>query len=228
MALTGAPFPYDINQLLGGAVRILYGPAAGATPVPVPADMSDVFEMEEPYAATSPWVDLGATKEAFTYSRGFDTSGYEIQQVAGNVIEEITDISRSIEISFADFRPEHMQMIENAPQVADVAAATGASAQKKVAFGSFSSPVQYRFAFVAQRPRQAGIVTESGAPAKQRGRFFMGVAYLAQVAADEISFEQGKGELTGAGVTFTMFPESGQPTGEEYGAWFDELSGTIA
>ena len=226
MALTGAPFPYDINQLLGGAVRILYGPAAGATPVPVPDSMDDVFAMVSPYAAKAPWVDLGATKESFTYSRGFDTSGYEIQQVAGNVIEEITDITRSIEISFADFRPEHMAMIENAPGVATVAAAAGSGAQKRVGFGSFSSPVQYRFAFVAQRPRQAGLVVEP-AGGRERGRFFMGVAYLAQVAADEISFEQGKGELTGAGVTFTMFPESGQPTGQEYGAWFDETAGTI-
>jgi len=226
MALTGAPFPYDITNLLGGAVRILYGPAAGATPVAVPADMSEVFDMEEPYAAVAPWVDLGATKESFTYNRGFDTSGYEIQQVAGNVIEEITDITRSIEISFADLRPEHLRMIENAPAVDDVVAVAGASAQKRIGFGSFSSPVQYRFAFVSMRPRQAGVVTET--TDKERGRFFMGVAYLAQVAADEISFEQAKGELTAAGVTFTMFPEAGQASGEEYGAWYDEQAGTIA
>lgn len=226
MALTGAPFPYDITNLLGGAVRILYGAVGGATPAAIPTSMDDVFDMETPYAAVAPWVDLGATKESFTYTRGFDTSGYEIQQVAGNVIEEITDISRSIEISFADFRPEHLQMIENAPAVANVAAVAGSGAQKRVAYGSFSSPVQYRFAFVSMRPRQAGIVEESGG--KERGRFFMGIANLAQVAADEISFEQAKGELTGAGVTFTMFPESGQPTGEEYGAWYDETAGTIS
>jgi hypothetical protein len=226
MALTGAPFPYDIENLLGGAVRILWAPAAGTGAASVPDSMADVIDMEDPYAAVTPWADLGATKESFTYSRGFDTSGYEIQQVAGNVIEEITDITRSIEISYADFRPEHLQMIENAPAVADVAAAAGASAQKKVAFGAFSSPVQYRFAFVSMRPRQSGTVEESGG--KIRGRFFMGVAYLAQVAADEISFEQAKGELTGAGVTFQMFPQGGQPTGEEWGAWYDELAGTIA
>jgi len=225
MALTGAPFPYDIDQLLGGAVRILYGPAAGGTPVPVPTSIADVVGMVDPYTAKSPWIDLGATKESFTYSRSFDTSGYEIQQVAGNVIEEITDIERSIEVSFADFRPQHLQMIENAPNVANVVAGTGVGAQKKIAFGSFSSPVQYRFAFIAMRPRQSGIVIEPGG--KERGRFFMGVAYLAQVAADEISFEQAKGELTGAGVTFAMFPQSGQPNGEEYGAWFDEQKGTI-
>ena len=183
--------------------------------------------MEDPYAAATGWTDLGATKESFTYSRSFDTSGYEIQQVAGNVIEELTDLERTIEISFADFRPEHLQMIENAPSVSDIVATAGASAQKKIAFGSFASIKRYRVAFVARRPIQSGIVVESGAGA-DRGRFFMGVAYSCQISADEVSFEQAKGELTGAGVTFTLFPESGQPTGQEMGAWFDEEAGTIA
>ncbi len=226
MALVGAPFPYNIDNLLGGAVRILYGKADGVGAAAIPESIDDVIAMVAPYASKSGWTDLGATKESFSYSRSFDTSGYEIQQVAGNVIEEITDIARSIEVSFADFRPEHMQMIENAPAVATIAAATNASAQKRVGFGSFTSPVQYRFAFIAQRPKQAGLVIEPSDA--ERGRFFMGVANLAQVAADEMSFEQAKGELTGAGVTFTMFPSDDADTGEEYGAWYDEQAGTIA
>jgi len=228
MALTGAPFPYDIDNLLGGAVRILYGKVTGTGAASVPVNMADVFDLVSPYAAKTNWTDLGATKESFSYSRSFDTSGYEIQQVSGNVIEEITDISRSVEISFADFRPEHLRMMENAPNIASVVAAANKSAQKKIAFGTFSSPEQYRFAFVAQRPKQAGIVTEPGAPGKERGRFFMGVIYAGQVSADELTFEQAKGELTAAGVTFTAFPVSGQPTGEEFGAWYDEQAGTIA
>jgi len=193
----------------------------------IPESMDEVFAPIYPYAAQPDWIDLGATKESFSYGRSFDTAGYEIQQVAGNVIEEITDIERTIEVSLADFRPEHLQMIENAPNIATIVAAAGKSAQKKIAFGSFSSPKQYRFAFVAQRPRQAGLVIEP-VTLRERGRFFMGVAYVAQVSADEVTFEQAKGELTAAGVTFTMFPAPGEPTGEEYGAWFDEDAGTIA
>jgi hypothetical protein len=224
MALTGFPFPYDIDQLLGGAVRILYAPDS----VAIPADISSVIDMETPYSAQTGWVDLGATKESFSYSRGFDVEGWEIQQLAGNVIEEITDLTRTISVSFADLRPEHLQMIENAPSVAAITAAAGRSAQEKVAFGSFNSFERFRFAFISRRPIQAGVVTESaGAGAGTRGRFFMGVAYNAQIAADEVEFEQAKGELTAAGVTFTLFPEDGEDSGEEYGAWFDETAGTI-
>jgi hypothetical protein len=229
MALTGYPFPYDVDQLLGGAVRILYAP----TTEPIPTSIDDVIDMTDPYAPAGTWVDLGATRDSFSYSRGFDTSGYEIQQLAGNVIEEITDISRTIEVSFADFRPEHLAMIEGRAStvVESVAAVAGSSAQETVKFGSFSSLERYRFAFISRRPKQAGVVNEpSGtysAANGGRGRFFMGVAYEAQLSADEVSMEQAKGELTAAGVTFTLFPASGEASGEEYGAWFDETAGTI-
>jgi hypothetical protein len=226
MALSTGAFPYDIANLLGGAVRILY---ADPETVAVPGDISDVIDMQSPYASQTGWTDLGATRDAFSYSRSFDTEGYEIQQVAGNVIEELTDITRSIEISFADFRPEHLKMIENAPNIdtiGPVAHATDpASEQKRIGFGSFSSIEQYRFAFIAKRPKQAGVVVEGDLT--ERGRFFMGVANLAQIAADEVSFEQEKGTLTAAGVTFTLFPDSTEAEGEEYGAWFDELAGTL-
>ena len=228
MALSGFPFPYDINNLLGGAVRIQFAVADGGTPVAVPTNQADMFAMVSPYAAQTGWVDLGATSEAFTYSRGFETEGWEIQQTAGNVIEEITGLSRTIEIPFAEFKPEHLAMIEGAPStnITTIAAAAGKSSQKKITFGSFKSLNRYRFAFTSQRSIQSGVVTEPGAVT--RGRFFTGVLFSAQIAADEVSFDQEKGTLTGVGVTFTAFPESGQPAGQEWGAWYDEQSGTIA
>jgi hypothetical protein len=228
MALSGAPFPYDIDNLLGGAVRILIADADQA----IPTRIFDVMDQEAPYAAKTGWRDLGATRESFSYTRGFDTEGYEIQQVAGNVIEEITDIARSIEVSFAEFNGENLSLIENAPDV-DVLAASAAAAAvgsrspltNRVAFGSFKSISRYRFAFVSQRSTVSGTVTET--TGKERGRFFMGAVYQAQIAADEVEIEQAKGELTAAGVSFTLFPDTTQPTGEEYGAWYDEQPGTI-
>ena len=96
------------------------------------------------------------------------------------MIEEVTEITRTIEISFADLRPEHLKMIEQgSAAVETVAAAAGASAQKVVRFGSFTSLTRYRFAFIARRPLAAGAVVESGST--ERGRFFMGVAYQAQL-----------------------------------------------
>ena len=224
MALVAGAFPYDIDNLLGGRVRILYAETTEA----IPDSIADVILMESPYTAQTGWTDLGATRDSFTYTRGFEVEGWEIQQVPGNVIEEVTQITRTIEVSFADLRPEHLAMIEGKTSVTPVAVspATGASAQEVIKYGSFSSLHRYRFAFVAQRPLAAGKVTESG-PAIECGRFFMGVCYQAQISADDAELEQDKGALTAAGVTFTCFPDSTELQGEEYGAWFDETAGTI-
>jgi hypothetical protein len=222
MALTGFPFPYDLNNLLSGAVRVLHAPSTTAVPV----DASDIFALVSPYAPLTGWKDIGATRENFAYSRGFDTSGLEIQQVAGNILEEITTITRSLNFSQAEFAPENFQLMEGAPSIATIAASSGQSAQKKVSFGSFSSLARERFAFVSMRPRAAGDVTEPGG--LKRGRFVVGVAYSAQMAANEISMEQGKGALTAVELSFTLFPESGQPSGQDWGCWITEDAGTIA
>lgn len=225
MALVGAPFPYDINNLLTGAVEIYYA----LTSVAIPVDISDVLDMEAPYAPLTGWTPLGATKEPFSYSRSFDSEGLDIQQSTTAVFEEVTDIERTITVSMAEFNPFGFQLMENAPSTATIAAATGASAQKKIAFGSFTSMTRYRFAFLSRRPKGAGTVTESDGTTI-RGRFVMGVAYQAQIQADEIEMEQGKGELTAVELAFTLFPETtvAQPEGQDVGFWALEDAGTIA
>lgn len=224
MALVNHPFPYDITNLLSGAVSVIYGDPED---VDIPESIADVVDMESPYGLTTGWNWLGATSDSFTYNRGFETEGLEIQQTAGAIVEEVTDISRSIEVSMAEFSPFGFQLMENAPSVATVAAGAGASAQRRIAFGSFESVDRYRFCFLSRRPKAAGVVVEGGG--KRRGRFVMGVAYQAQLTADDVSMEQGKGALTAAGLTFGLFPETDtpQPEGQEYGAWYLEDAGTI-
>ena len=95
MAVKQGAFPYDIDNLLGGAVRILFADLEEASPPAIPDSIDDVVAMSYPYAPKTGWLDLGATKESFTYSRGFETEGWEIQQEQGNVIEEVTSISRT-------------------------------------------------------------------------------------------------------------------------------------
>lgn len=221
MSYTNAPFPYDIGNLLGGAVAVYYAVADGGSPIAVPADLADVHALSSPYAPVTGWNRIGATKDAFSYSRGFETSGWEIQNIAGNVIEEITGLSRSIKVSVAEFKPELLQLIEGAP-AANTSTVNGQLVTK---YGSFKSLNRYRFAFVAQRSIQSGVVDEGSI---ERGRFFAGVAYSAQIAADEVTWDQAKGELTAAEVTFTMFPQSGQAAGQEWGAYFDEQAGAVA
>jgi hypothetical protein len=213
--VTGA-FPYDIDNLVGGAVRVLYAPVSA----PLPADIGDVIDMTTPYAPATPWVDFGATKESFTYTRGFDVEGFEIQQVPGAILEDITDLSRTIAVSVAELRPNLLAMIEQGTEATDVAAGTGAGAQDIVKFGSFNSVTQYRIAWISRRHQGSGTVAESASIT--RGRFFMGVGYRCQITADEIEYEGGKGELTGLGLSFKLFPEPGQTYGQEYGLWASE------
>jgi|tagenome__1003787_1003787.scaffolds.fasta_scaffold20700672_3 hypothetical protein len=219
--VTGA-FPYDIDNLLGGAVRVLYAP----TTVAAPTNIFDVIGMVSPYAPKTGWVDFGATKESFTYTRGFDTEGFEIQQVPGAILEDITDLSRTIAVSVAELRPELLQIIEQGSTPTTSAAATGKGAQSIIKYGSFNSVSQYRIAWVSRRHQGSGLVTEPGATIT-RGRFFMGVGYRCQITADEIEYEGAKGELTGLGLSFKLFPEPGGVYGEEYGFWASEASGTI-
>jgi hypothetical protein len=213
--VTGA-FPYDIDNLLGGAVRVLYAPVSAD----LPASIDEVIDMQTPYTPVSPWVDFGATKESFTYNRGFDTSGFEIQQVPGAILEDITDLTRTITVSVAELRPELLKIIEQGTAGTDVAAATGQGAQKIIKFGAFNAVTQYRIAWVSRRHQGSGTVDEGGGVI--RGRFFMGVGYRCQISADEVSFEGAKGELVGLGLTFKLFPESGETYGEEYGLWASE------
>lgn len=224
MALVGAPFPYDIENLLAGGAAIYYAPIGTA----IPTDISSVIDMVAPYAVATGWVPLGATKEAFKYDRSFTTSGLEIQETNVKVFEEITDIERKITVSTAEFNPFGFQLMENAPSSATVASAAGKSAQKKIAFGNFTSVTRYRFAFISRRPKGAGIVTEP-TTGKTRGRLVMGTGYNVGMSAGSISLEQGKGSLTAAALEFTLFEESvvAQPEGQGVGFWSIEDAGTI-
>ena len=134
--VTGA-FPYDIDHLLGGRARVLFAP----TTEPLPGDISDLVDMTSPYAVNGSWEDLGATRDAASYSRSIGTEGYEIQQATGLVLEEITEVSRQLQVSIAEIKPEHLQIIEEAASVGTIAAAAGVSAQKSVEFGSFTFTV---------------------------------------------------------------------------------------
>jgi hypothetical protein len=218
-------FPYNVDNLLGGAVRALWAPID----TPIPADISDVIDMTSPYAPVDPWEDFGATKDAFSYSRGFETSGYEIQQSAAAVLEEVTSITRTLTVSVAELTPTMLQMLEETGAPGSVAAGTGTSAQDVIKFGSFQSTTPRRIVFVSRRNKASGVVKEgAGADDVQRGAFVMGVGYNCQVTADSIEMAQAKGELTAFGLQFRLFPDSSQVVGEEYGAWFLEHTGTIS
>lgn len=224
MAMSGYPFPFDLANLAGGAVRILYAPVTES----IPTTLTDIFDLESPYAAAGDWVDFGATSEPFTATRGFDTEGWQIEQTTGNVIEDITDTTRSWTVPIAELHADTLKIIENQADETAIAAVANASAQTKVSFGSILSPVRYRMAFISRRNRASGVVTESDTTT-ERGRFLGATAHQVQIAADDVEFEFGKGALTGVNVTFTLFPDTTVTASEDaYGDWYDEAAGTIS
>lgn len=229
MAVVSGPLPYDLDNLLGGAARVLVSDDAVTLPA-IPDNISDVIDCKSPYAAKTGWKDVGATTEGTSYSREMESEGYEIEQATGAVFEEITDVSRQLAVVMGEITPEHVKIFEEAPSITTVAAATGSAAQKSVAFGSIQSLTSRRVAFIGMRNKKSGLVTEPTppTPAVTRGRFVMLTLYSVTIAAESEEVEVAKGALAGLSVTFVAFPEGGQPYGQEYGRWLLEDAGTIA
>jgi hypothetical protein len=222
MALETGAFPYDKDNLLGGAARVLYAPDSEA----IPTSIADVIDMETPYTSQSGWVDLGATRDAASYARGVSAEGYQIQQLSGDVLEEITEITRTMTVSIAEIKAEHLQIMEEANSIGAVAAGALTSAQESVKVGLFADVSNYRVCFIGQRLKESGLVTEDTTPIT-RGRFVMLCLYNTTISAEESGMEFDKGTLVAAPLTFKSFPESGEAEGEEYGIWLTEDAGTI-
>ncbi len=215
-------FPYSLDALAGGAVRVLYAPITE----PVPDGLDDIFLQIDPYTPAGTWLDFGATAGAFQYDRNLTVSGFKIEQETTDLLEEPTDLVRQIHIDIAEIRPETLQIIENAPSITTVVAATGVSAAKTVGVGTITDLTAYRVCFVAQR-KQQGIVTETGTGSPTRGRFLAYVAYRAVLTTDNAQMSFSKGNLASAPLTLKLFPEPGQPSGQDWGRWVDEQAGTL-
>lgn len=226
MTLVTGTLPYDIANLLGGASRVVVSDDSAALPA-VPTKLQDIINCTSPYLPKTGWVDIGATADATTYRRELTSEGWEIQQVNGTILEDVTDVARSMTVPMADFRPEFINMLEEASGVTSIAAATGAVSQKAVKGGTITQLTTRRVALIGQRKKDSGLVTETTGSVK-RGRFVACVLYLVQLAADAVEVGLAKGAMSSAPVTFVALPESSQPQGQEYNLWLSEDTGTIA
>jgi hypothetical protein len=217
-------FPYDVNELADGPVRCLYAPIDTA----LPADLGDIIDQKDPYDPATGFVDFGATAGPFTVGRNLTTTAYNIQQTTSAVRERITEVVRTVTVVVAELRPDIVKMLEEGT-VSDVAGSSGVGAHSKVGFGNIEDLTQYRMAFIGRRGKDQGIVKEAaGAGAKERGRLFGYIAYRAQLQADSLSIGFAEGDLSSATVTFRLYPETGQPDGQEHGYWTFEDAGTLA
>lgn len=223
-------FPFDINNMLGGQVRVLLADLSQTTPPAVATGPKDIFVQQSPYAAAAGYTDVGATRDSFSYARGLESTGWEIQQAQGPVIEQITNLTRRVTVSFAEFRGDLMQILEQAPSVATVAPTTGQGAQKRVGMGKITSLKRYRVGFVAMRDVASGVVTETATavpPSGKRGRFVVGYGHEASITADESAIELAKGGESAFPLTFNFYPVSSQPDDTAYGNWWLEDAGIL-
>jgi len=214
--------PININKLLSGACDVAYAP----TTVDVAANLSDILALIGTPDVNPDYALFGSTVGGSGYTREIESEGLSVDQRQGDVFEDITNISRTWTTQIAEISPEHLQIVEEAPEIETIAAGANTSAQKLVAAGSFDEFTRYRIAFIAQRRKSQGLVIPpTGDP---RGCYV--VAYLPQasLAADssEITFEEGG--LATASVTFKAFPEATLPSGRDTILWFEEQPGTIS
>lgn len=214
-------FPYDVAELADGPIRCMFAPISQA----LPADLDDIFEQVDPYDPETGWVDFGATAGPWTHSRNLTTASYNIQQTTQAVRERVTEVIRTSQVNIAEMRPDIVAMFEEGV-AADAVAATGVGAHSKVTFGNIEDLTQYRMAFVGRRSKAQGVVTET-AGGKVRGRLFGYVAYRVQLQAENLQFSFAEGDLANADVSFRLYPEAGEPEGEEHGLWLFEDAGTL-
>lgn len=217
--------PFSLENLAGAAIRALILPTDTPSTT-VPAIPSDIFAQVSPYAPAGSWIEVGATSGPAQVGRNITLGGLTIEQSQTVVLKEPTEVAYTVQIPFAELRPEIIQLgYEGA--IETVAAGTGHSAGTKVGFGAVEELSHYRVAFVVKRKKVQGVVQE-GASGRKRGRYLVYVAHDCTISQENVQTSFAKGALSSMAVTFELNPITGQPQGEEHGFWFDEHAGTIA
>lgn len=205
-------FPYDVNELLGGRARILIAPSSA----PVPDALADIIAVTSPYAAVSPWEDIGATAGPAQYSRNLTVAGYDIQQSTSSVLEEPQEVTRTISFPAAEVRADVLALLEGTDSV------TSAGALDTVKFGTIVELTSHRIAIIGVRKKVQGTPTADAT----RGRIVALVGYNVTISADNAQGSFGEGEMLTLPLSFTFHSDTTiNTTGEEHGVWLLENAG---
>lgn len=218
-------FPYDINKIATGPARVMYAP----TTVAVPTKLSNLFLQKAPYTAATGWLNAGATTGPTVIGRTFATAGLNIQQSTSTILDEITDVSRTVTIPIGQLDSALLAVMEQSGGVTTVAAGTGIdSGQTKVPFGTITDLGTYRVAVIYQFKKSQGIVIEPTTLA-ERGRFAAWVGYFAKLTADNVQVSVGENEIVGGSLAFKLEDESTvTAAGTEQGFWiYETAAGTL-
>jgi len=210
---------FDQTNLVGAGARVLYAPVS----VAVPANPSDIFDNASPYNPKTGWVDFGATSAGPQISRNLTTAGFNIQQSSTTILEEPTELVRTLTVPMAEFRDDILAMAEESAS-STYAAATKLGAGKKVPFGNIFSLTEFRLAVAVRKSKKEGIITEgSGASPVLRGAFVVWTAYRASLVGDNLQTTLAKGDLASLPVQFKLAPDPTMTTeGAEMGFWATE------
>lgn len=218
-------FPFDINKIAQGPARVMYAP----TTVAVPTKLSSLFLQKAPYTAATDWLNAGATTGPTVIGRTFATTGLNIQQTSSTILDEISDVGRTVTIPIGQLDSALLSVMEQSGSVTTVASASGVDlGQTVVKFGSIVDLGTYRVAVVYRFKKSQGIVVEP-TTLLERGRIAAWVGYVAKLTADNVQVSVGENEIVGGSLAFKLEDD---PTvtaeGTEQGFWiYETAAGTL-
>lgn len=226
-------FEFTSSNFVDGQARVLFSKLSDGTLTDqaVPSTIADIFGMVSPYdplapSGDSPWVDLGATSSPPEYSRDVSLNEWKIQQQLTAVVLKPNEVVRTVKIPAMEFaRADILQMFENGGATVSVSAAANASAQTQQPFGQFTDLAQYRLAFAAFMPLEAGVVTEPSG--STRPRLVVQVFHRCSIAAENVSINYEMAQPLHADLSLKLYLEPGQTQNTEAGSYFIEAAGTI-
>lgn len=116
---------YKVNSsnIIGGAGRLVFKPFDGTYPDAI----EDVMDTTDPYDLVDGWLELGATTDGITTSRGFDSDEFEVDQKLGAISEDITSWSHSLETTLAENTVQNRQLALVGGEVIETPPTLGAS-----------------------------------------------------------------------------------------------------
>lgn len=217
---------YDETTLIGASARVLLAPIVAT----LPATPKDVFDQVSPYDPKTNWVDIGATSAGPQIGRNLTTAGFNIQQEQSTILEEPTEITRTLDVPMAEFRSDLLAYLEESTS-STITAGVKLGAGEKVPFGNIFSLSEFRLALAVRKSKKQGIVQEgSGGSPVKRGAFVVWIAYRASLTAGNLQTTIARGDLATQPVQFKLAPDPTMTAeGTEYGFWaLEDAPQTIA
>lgn len=218
-------FPFNIDNIALGPGRAIYAPIT----VAVPTKLSNLCLQKAPYTLATGWLDAGATTGPAVVGRSFATSGINIEQTTSTILDEITDVARTVTIPVGELTSDIQAILEQSGGVTTVAASTGVDlGQTKTPFGSIVDLGVYRVAIIYRFKKSQGVVVEP-TTLLERGRIAAWVGYSAKLTADNVQISIGENAIVGGSLAFKLEDESTVTAeGTEQGFWiYETAAGTL-